>query len=1313
MRLNRKIHKFTILLVSAFLLVVTSPLLPPIFHFAPTLLHAQTIDDRKAQADNLLKKGIEEYDNLKFGGALGKFEEALLIYQEIGDKVGVGEAFHRIGMVYDSTEEYQKALDYYQKAVAIQRDAKPAAAKITLYRIGKVYYSLEDYQEALNYYQQAVAIGKTHSTDKIAVCRDSDWQGIILEGIGRIYQSLEEYQKAFGYYQEVMAIQQELSDCPDESILRSADGDATLFWRIGFVANEIGKYQESLDYFQKALAIYEKFEEKDDQWITLNQIGIVYRKMGGYQEALDSFQRAQDMNLFIGHFGKGGSFNNIGLVYHDTKDYKKALDSYQKAIQISQEIGDKAGEGVSLNNIGVVYDKLEEYRKALDFYQKALAIVREVEDKKAEGIILNNIAAIYSKQSQSDKALDFYQQALAIFQKLDKKVIYFQGVTLNNIGVTYERIGKSQEAQDYYQQALAIVPEIGQNQTTVKPPVPITLNLEPLILPESPTATKEARKNRLYQQGIQLAKEGEYREAIATFQQSLVTAREVNDKYQEEEIFNQIGRAYNALGEYRLALDFYQQALKINENLPDEKWSRIYLFRQPSRTGAIHSNIGQVYLNLGEYTKALEFFQKASAITKQRGDKKGEVLTINAIANIQSKLGKYESALDYYQEALEIIKTIDTEKKNLEATTIHNIGKVYLKTGKYQLALDLFQQALTINQQFGSQNSTMVILNNIGQAYSQLGEDKLALASWQQALIIAQEIGSKSGEGNTLKNIGYLLEKQNQPQLAILFFKQSVNATETIRHNIKGLPQEIQESYIETIAQDYRTLANLLLKQDRVIEAQQVLDLLKIQELDDYLHNVRGNENTKAGVEYLQPEQQILQQYNTKLTQIIQLGKELAEIQKTAPPQRSPQQEKRIKEIETAQREIQQEYLNFINSPEITTIIQQLSQKTGGENIKPQTLIKLQNDLKKLGQEAAILYPLILDDRLELVLVTPYSPPIRRPVAVKKDELNLAIAEFRSALTKPNKRISLKPAQTTGKQLYDWLIKPIETALTEANTQTIIYAPDGQLRYIPLAALYDGNQWLAQKYRINNITALSITNLYHKSQKMNILAGAFTQGNYDFQVGEDNFSFRGLPFAGKEVETLAKTIPSTTQLLNANFSKSEILAQMSNYSILHFATHAAFVTGKPEESFILFGNGDRANFRDVETWDLTNTDLVVLSACETGLGGKLGDGREILGFGYLMQQAGAKAAMASLWGVDDGGTQVLMNGFYTALTNNNSTKVEALRQAQISLITGDYSGLGEERGLGVVPRDDSESKMAQEFIHPYYWASFILIGNGL
>ncbi len=314
--------------------------------------------------------------------------------------------------------------------------------------------------------------------------------------------------------------------------------------------------------------------------------------------------------------------------------------------------------------------------------------------------------------------------------------------------------------------------------------------------------------------------------------------------------------------------------------------------------------------------------------------------------------------------------------------------------------------------------------------------------------------------------------------------------------------------------------------------------------------------------------------------------------------------------------------------------------------------------------------------------------------------------------------------KTHAQKLYQWLIQPIENDLKQAHIQTIIYAPDGQLRYIPLAALFDGNQWLVQRFQINNITATSLTNLDHQPpQTMNILAGAFGRKDTTVKLGDQEFHFAGLPAAITEVENLGAIVPSTRTFVDTAFGLKAIKPFLNDYKIIHFATHAAFLPGQPENSFIVFGDGSNATLSDIGNWTLTNVDLVVLSACETGVaidtGGKLAlkDGREVLGLGYQFQQAGAKATIASLWEVDDGGTQALMDAFYAALKTGKMTKAEALQQAQIALI---HSKVGQESSgdradviISATVREKLSKQVSDNLSHPYYWAPFILIGNGL
>ncbi|MFW9257174.1 CHAT domain-containing protein [Nostoc sp. CALU 546] len=621
------------------------------------------------------------------------------------------------------------------------------------------------------------------------------------------------------------------------------------------------------------------------------------------------------------------------------------------------------------------------------------------------------------------------------------------------------------------------------------------------------------------------------------------------------------------------------------------------------------------------------------------------------------------------------------------------------RQGQSQEALQRLQKALAISRELGERSWEAVTFNNIGRIYQGQTKYPEALQSYQQAILINKELGDLVRLGKTYSNIGYLFDIQNKPELAIFFYKHCLINREKARLNPSALSAPQPDAYSITVSQTYRILGERLLKQERVAEAQRTMDLLKVEELEEYLQNVPGNQRTVKAINIAATEKPIKQKLDQSVDNAVVLGKELTKLRKIPPKERSLEQKKRIEQLVLNQQQLLDEFNEFINSPSVKAQAEQISLTARRQNLELESFNQLRDNLARLPQKSALLYPLILKDSLELVLVTPESPPIHRTVAVKRENLHKTIGAFRQALINPSRNI-----KAPARQLYDWLIKPIEKDLELSGTQTLIYAPDDRLRYIPLTALYDGKQWLVQRFSVNHITSASLTNLNTPQQStLRVLAGAFTKGNYQIKVGNRQVAFAGLPFATREVESLAAAVPETTKLLDDAFTPRVAVPQMDDYTIVHLATHAAFVVGKPEDSFILFGNGDRVNFRNVATWSLPNVDLVVLSACETGLGGKLGNGEEILGFGYQMQQTGARAAIASLWSVDDGGTQALMSAFYGVLSTNKFSKTEALRQAQVSLITGDWKTISHNAPLAAV----------SNFSHPYYWAPFILIGNGL
>ena len=720
---------------------------------------------------------------------------------------------------------------------------------------------------------------------------------------------------------------------------------------------------------------------------------------------------------------------------------------------------------------------------------------------------------------------------------------------------------------------------------------------------------------------------------------------------------NKIAVVYDDQGKYLKALEFYQKAL---ENAEQEKDSE--------NISAILSDIGLMYSQLGWYEQAIDYYQQAF---QNNPPDQGRI--INNIGAIYRRLKNLSQALEYYQQALAIYRQ---NQNNLGiAQTLNYIGVIYREQEKYPEALEYHKQALAIQEKVGDKEGIAITIHHIGIVYRESKNYAAALQFLTHSLILEQQLENQDRERINLAHIGKVLEINNQPELAIIFYKQSVNMTEEIRKNLKKLAVEKQQLDGDIVTETYRTLTDLLLQKERVLEASQILDLLKLQEIFEYMGNFQTNNYTKSKVQLLKSEQVFWEKY----TQLID------EASKSGSDNQNDLQEK-LPEIE-----------KFINSEEVKSIVSELDRNAQSQEPSLDIGVWLESQLKKTQeQNPVVLYPLLLEDRLELILKNSNSAPVHRTVSVNRQELNEAIVQFQARLINRNNSQSSSNENNTksdekvmlaGLKLYNWLIRPIEDILKLTEAQTIIYAPDGQLRYIPLAALYDGEKWLVERFKINNITAASLMDLEprEKLQPL-ILAGALTLGNYNFQVGSRKFEFEALPFAKVEVEKIEQIFPETDKLLGNAFTKEAMELKMDSHSVIHFATHSAFINGQPEESFILFGDGDRATLRDVKDWNLKDVELVVLSACQTALGKELGNGVEILGFGYQMQAAGATATMATLWRVDDRATQEFMTDFYTAL-KNDASKAEALQKAQVSMIKSEYS-------------------------HPYYWAPFILIGNG-
>lgn len=861
---------------------------------------------------------------------------------------------------------------------------------------------------------------------------------------------------------------------------------------------------------------------------------------------------------------------------------------------------------------------------------------------------LYNQARVLYADSQFLAAIDLWLQALPLYQQSGNKLK--AGYTLANIAFAYSNNGNHNLVEDYQQKALAIAREIGDKDLEA-------LALSAYGLGRDPIA------------------------GIESYQESIEIANESGDRRTEAQGYRYLGIQYEGIGRYTEAIDAYDQSLEISIEIGDIR-----------EQGRIFQSLGNLYASLNQFELAVQNYQDAIAVARQILDRSSEGSALLGLGSAYVIIDDRASAQRYWKLALDVAR--ETKDESLELLTLNLLGELGPES------------IIALGQNNEDKSLEAYGWRSEGLDYQNNRQYELALESYQKSLVIYQSLEAKENEALLLSRIGKIWAEKGSPELSIVFLKQSINLIESIKTNIKPLPLDLQKTYATTVADDYRYLADLLLQENRILEAQQVLDLLKIQEASEYLRE--GVENLKP-LSILRPEQAILDEFERLNGTAVKLGKELRTLQSIPEEKRSSETISRILEIIAFQKAISQQFIDFTNEEEIIKHISQLPRVLQTAILSPEDIPHTQRELRELN--AAIIYPFILENRLEIVVALPGSPPLRRTISgLSSNELNSQILALRQSLDDPSSN-PLPSAQ----QLYQWLIAPIEADLDEAEVESLIYAPDGQLRYIPLAALHDGEAWLVEKYKINNITAASLTEFDDQPTKQpRVLAGAFTDQelSYDVDIDGKTISFSGLPFAGVEVDNLEATQPGTRLFRDRDFTLDAVESVMDQYEILHFATHAAFIQSNPEASFILFGNGDRPNVTDIGTWTLSNIDLVVLSACETGLDG-FGDGAEILSMGFQFEQSGAGAVMASLWAVDDRGTQDLMTRFYYHL-NAGQPKAQALRLAQTDMISGDIViSNSKKRGFVNTTSNVDLPEELESLSHPHYWAPFILIGNGL
>ncbi|WP_442946945.1 CHAT domain-containing protein [Nostoc sp. CMAA1605] len=331
----------------------------------------------------------------------------------------------------------------------------------------------------------------------------------------------------------------------------------------------------------------------------------------------------------------------------------------------------------------------------------------------------------------------------------------------------------------------------------------------------------------------------------------------------------------------------------------------------------------------------------------------------------------------------------------------------------------------------------------------------------------------------------------------------------------------------------------------------------------------------------------------------------------------------------------------------------------------------------------AILYPIILPKRLQVIVKIPQQPLRHFTINKSQAEIEQTLAQLQEYILEPDRT---EEVQTLSHEVYNWLIQPIASNLATSQVNTLVFVLDGAFRNIPLAALYDGEKYLVEKYAVALSLGLQLLANKPLAQKpVSILAAGLVQPPPQFPT------FPPLPGIKLEFDLIAQTGASTKKLLDQDFTSSTLEKNVNTvpFNVLHLATHGQF-SSRPENTFILASDGsiNVLQFDNLlRSQSETNTqilELLVLSACQTATG----DNRATLGLAGAAVKAGAHSTLASLWHINDQSTAILIGEFYSELINSKVTKAEALRRAQVKLLTN-----------------------YPNYSRPGYWAAYVLVGN--
>jgi CHAT domain-containing protein/Flp pilus assembly protein TadD len=994
----------------------------------------------------------------------------------------------------------------------------------------------------------------------------------------------------------------------------------------------------------------------------LNQQVIQLYQQGKYNEAIPIAEQVLEIRerlLGENHPDVATSLNNLAGLYGDQGRYDEAEPLYERSLAIYEEaLGENHPHvATALNNLAGLYDSQGRYDEAEPLYERSLAIREKAlgENHPSVATSLNNLALLYSNQGRYNEAEPLHQRSLAIREKVLGENHPDVAQSLNNLASLYRDQGRYNEAEPLIQRSLAIVEKaLGENHPHV--------------------ATSLSNLAGLY------SFQGRYNEAEPLYERSLaIYEKALGENHPDVATsLNDLALLHHSQGRYNEAEPLYQRSLAIREKALGEN--------HPSVATSLN-NLANLYRDQGRYDEAEPLYERSLAIfEKALGESHPSVATsLNNLASLYFAQGRYSEAELLYQRSLAIYEKALGENHPSVATSLNNLANLYRDQGRYDQAEPLLQRSLAIWEKTLGENHPHVAtsLSNLAVFYQVQGNTIQAIN------FLSRGLDEQEQNLNVLLATGS--ERQKQDSMKTVY-----NATNfAISLHIQDAPNNSEAARL--------ALTTLLRRKGRILDVMtDNLQLLREnitpenQQLLDELATVRTE---LATLIYNQPETLTEEQYRQQVANLREKSEQL--------------------EAELSRRSAE---FRTISEPVTIEAVQQF-----------------------IPEDAALVEFVLYDpfdgkaDNFHYAAYILKSSGEPQWVDLGEAEPIHKAAFFRFTLALKDKKDAFigntDDIKQTGRKVDELLMQPIREKL--GNVNHIIISPDAQLNLIPFAALVDeNNRYLLETYQITYLTTgrdlirlqleyshkqppVIVANPdYDKPGEPTTVAVSNTRGINQLSRGVD-MSFGALPGTAEEAKVIAPLLSDVTLLTQSQATENAV-KQLQAPNILHIATHGFFLKNlprvEPDNTFGFISENSQQNTPiqenpllrsglafagfnpresgeddgvltalEVANLKLRGTKLVVLSACETGLG-EIENGEGVYGLRRAFTLAGAESLLMSLWTVSDEGTKELMIKYYQRLLQNQG-RSEAWRQTQLEMLN------------------------SQDYQHPYFWAAFVPVGD--